>query len=286
MDTRFLESLIKVIETGSIAETARCQHLTAAAVSQRIKALEVELNLDLLIRDGNRVKVTSAGAELLPQIHSLLAQAHNLLRTKKNRLGKPLLHLGTIPSQWNHQILTKLNDVRSRDIGYRFQLSFNTSRILYQSLINGQIDVIVIEAPDFLLPTRICTVPLRKEALALISNRREEHDLKHILASNNYIEYRPDPFICNHAAKFLNENELFVDPIYSTGSLETIRLLVTEGAGVSLVPLCPTIAQKTLKTNLMKVEGDGYEREIVLLHSAASNVITERLLTELKWIFK
>jgi DNA-binding transcriptional LysR family regulator len=51
MDIRFLESLIAVVETGSIAGAARLQYLTAAAVSQRIQALEKEIQLVAAIAD-------------------------------------------------------------------------------------------------------------------------------------------------------------------------------------------------------------------------------------------
>ncbi len=43
MDTEFLESFVKVVEHGSVAEAARRLNLTAAAVTQRIRALEREI---------------------------------------------------------------------------------------------------------------------------------------------------------------------------------------------------------------------------------------------------
>jgi len=45
LDSRYLKSLIKVIDCGSIADAARAEHLTAAAISQRIFALEKNLAL-------------------------------------------------------------------------------------------------------------------------------------------------------------------------------------------------------------------------------------------------
>ena len=36
MDSRFLESLVAVVEEGSIAAAARAQGITPAAISQRI----------------------------------------------------------------------------------------------------------------------------------------------------------------------------------------------------------------------------------------------------------
>ncbi|MEK6205629.1 MAG: LysR family transcriptional regulator, partial [Amylibacter sp.] len=48
-----MESLVAVVEGGSISAAARGQGLTATAVSQRIRALEVEFVADLLIRSGH-----------------------------------------------------------------------------------------------------------------------------------------------------------------------------------------------------------------------------------------
>jgi DNA-binding transcriptional LysR family regulator len=44
MDTRFLESLVTVADSGSIAEAARRLNLTPAGVTQRIRALENEID--------------------------------------------------------------------------------------------------------------------------------------------------------------------------------------------------------------------------------------------------
>ena len=74
MDTRFLQSLICVIETGSIAGAARVQNLTAAAVSQRIKALENTLGCTLLLRSGHKVSPSDACLRILPRLKHITAQ--------------------------------------------------------------------------------------------------------------------------------------------------------------------------------------------------------------------
>jgi len=38
LETRYLKSLIAVVDSGSIADAARAEHLTAAAVGQRVQA--------------------------------------------------------------------------------------------------------------------------------------------------------------------------------------------------------------------------------------------------------
>jgi DNA-binding transcriptional LysR family regulator len=43
MDSRFLESFVMVIDSGSIAEAARRLNITAAGVAQRIRSLEADI---------------------------------------------------------------------------------------------------------------------------------------------------------------------------------------------------------------------------------------------------
>lgn len=76
MDTRFLESLVAVVETGSIASAARLQNLTATAVSQRIPALEVEFDTPLLSRSAHSARPTEACLNLLPRAQTLLICFH------------------------------------------------------------------------------------------------------------------------------------------------------------------------------------------------------------------
>ena len=52
MDTRFLESFIAVVEDGSIADASRRLNLTPGAVTKRLKALEREFGMRLVVRWG------------------------------------------------------------------------------------------------------------------------------------------------------------------------------------------------------------------------------------------
>ena len=61
MDTRYLHTLVTVVETGSFSQAARSLHLTQSAVSQRVKFLEDALDAKLLDRSGAALQPTPAG---------------------------------------------------------------------------------------------------------------------------------------------------------------------------------------------------------------------------------
>ena len=63
MDTRYVQSFVSVVESGSLAEAARRLDLTPAAIAARVRTLEEELGATLVKRVGRSGKATEAGPE-------------------------------------------------------------------------------------------------------------------------------------------------------------------------------------------------------------------------------
>ena len=267
MDSRFLESLIWVIETGSIAQAARIQHLTAAAVSQRIRTLEIELGTDLLTRTGHCAKPTAACARILTRARQIVKEVNVLVDDLRPRIYLSALRIGVIPSQWSPMLPIQLDVLRQNCPMTKMSLSLNTSRTLYAGLLNGEFDAIIIESPNFTIPRNVRSFLIRQEPLVLISNKKEDKTVRQILQENKYIEYLPAPFAINIATKYLEDQCLVMASICDTGSLESIKSLVSEGTGVSLVPKWPGLETKNENLFISAIENGKYMRDIVLLTS-------------------
>ena len=67
METAFLQSFVLVAETGSMAEAARRQDLTPAAVAQQVRALERELRATLVARSGRTVRLPGRTVPVRPR---------------------------------------------------------------------------------------------------------------------------------------------------------------------------------------------------------------------------
>src|SRR5215475_4048959 len=78
MDVRFLDTLLEVIECGSVAEAARRLHLTAAGVSQRIRSLEDEIGVRLVARSGRTMRPTAAAASILDRARIVQREVRDL----------------------------------------------------------------------------------------------------------------------------------------------------------------------------------------------------------------
>ena len=78
LDARQLEALVAVIEHGSFGAAAERLHLTLAAVSLRVKALETAIGQRLLVR-GKTARATPAGQALLAHARQLRLMEADLL---------------------------------------------------------------------------------------------------------------------------------------------------------------------------------------------------------------
>ena len=81
MDTRYLKTLIAIVETGSFSQAAKTLHLTQSAVSQRIKFLEDAFGYELFDRSGVTLKLTAPG-------EIVLEDAKKILDVESSMLGK------------------------------------------------------------------------------------------------------------------------------------------------------------------------------------------------------
>src|SRR5438128_955887 len=98
MDTRFLESFVTIVESGSIAEAARRLNLTTAAVAKRIRALENDFGAALLSRSGRTVQPTEAGGAILQRARHFLAEARDLRAIAASDRPSGQLRLGAFQS--------------------------------------------------------------------------------------------------------------------------------------------------------------------------------------------
>ncbi|MFD4191363.1 LysR family transcriptional regulator [Amycolatopsis thermoflava] len=74
IDLRRLSVLRVLAEHGTVTAAAEALHLTPSAVSQQLRLLAKEVGVELLRRDGRRVRLTPAAVVLLEHADSLFAQ--------------------------------------------------------------------------------------------------------------------------------------------------------------------------------------------------------------------
>src|SRR4051812_37908975 len=77
-DLRHLRYFVTVAETLSFARAAERLHVSQPPLSRQIQALEAGLGTPLFVRTKRSVRLSAAGAALLPEAQRLLEQAEAL----------------------------------------------------------------------------------------------------------------------------------------------------------------------------------------------------------------
>ena len=269
MDIRFLESFISVVENGSIAAASRGLSLTSAAVSQRIKALESELGIRLVLRSGRNVKPTQAGVAILDQARSLIRSANDLKALANRALGGEI-RLGAISSAVTGllpDILERMA-LRHSDIGVK--LIPGLSDDLYRRVIDGELDAAILVEQRQPRPKSCAWAVLREEPLIVLAHAsmagRPPQDL---LATQPYIRYRRNE--CGRLAdEYLRDVGIQPQMIFELDGLEAIAQMVDRGLGVSVAPDWARADGDNLAIAKIALPNSRYLRKIGLLWNQGS----------------
>jgi DNA-binding transcriptional LysR family regulator len=265
MDTRFLESLIAVVETGSIAGAARQQWLTAAAVSQRIQALERELECKLLSRSSHSAKPTEACYNILPRARKLVQDAESLKDDIDIQGLSGALRIGLISTALIYLLPTALKKLSKIAPNIKPHITPGVSKFLYNELISENIDAAIIIKPAFKIPKKLAVQTLWEEPLILLSKEQGTRSVEEIISSEPYICYDSESWGGRIADGFLIENGLHPRFLCELDDLEAIYLLVSKGMGVALLPYWPGLKSKQHQLTVTVIKGDQYLRKIVLV---------------------
>ncbi|WP_053124649.1 LysR substrate-binding domain-containing protein [Pseudomonas sp. P1.31] len=271
MDTRYLKSLITVVECGSIAHAARIEGLTAAAISQRILALERQLGFELLSRVGHAAKPSQACLGLLPRARRIVREVALLAGDADGAGLTGQLRIGAISTVLTGLMPEALRALTVSAPGLTPVIVPGTSRSLYQALLSGEVDAAILVAPSFELPKALQAVSLRKEPLVFLSKEKSSISIPAQLMSQPYIRYDPDAWGGRYAEQYLADQGLKPTPMVDLDALETIAMLVTGGMGVSLVPYWSGFEQWGHQCAVSQIGNDRYDREIALISPAQTD---------------
>ncbi|MCJ8298755.1 MAG: LysR family transcriptional regulator [Pseudomonadales bacterium] len=279
MDTRFLHSLIVVIETGSIAAAARRQNLTAAAVSQRVKSLENSLGCDLLSRTGHSAKATQACLRILPRLKRIADEVSGIATDLDNQQPCGELRIGVISTLLSGLLPRCVQYLAGSAPKLLLQIVPGTSKDLYQQLQQQQIDLAILVQPPFKPAKVLKSEFLFAEPLALIS-LQPSSAINNSISSQPFIAYDKSAWGGAIANSYLIDQQINVAPLCEIDSLESIALMVKLGMGVSLVPHWQGLQDLANNLYISPIDEAKYHRNIQLLTHRQSG--REQLIAEFK----
>jgi DNA-binding transcriptional LysR family regulator len=232
---------------------ARRQHVTAAAatigvaqpaLSQQIRLLERELGLDLFDRAGRRLRLTPAGAALLPRAERVLAEVESAVGEMAEFAGlrRGRLVAGVLPSLALRLLPPLLADFHDRYPGLELALREERSDALLALVEAGEVDLALLHQPATGgQPAAVALEPLFTEELVAVT--APGHPLA-ARAAAPLTALRDEPLLLSKPGSGIRRVTLdacaaagFTPHVaFESDGVATLRALAAVGLGVAILP--------------------------------------------------
>ena len=243
MELKQLRSFAAVVRYGSFTRAAENTYLSQPTISTHIRALEEELNTQLLLRDTKNLQVTPRGQELYECACRVLELQDNLLQ-RWRQSDQHIIQLGasTIPSAY---ILPEVLPLYGKqNPGSYFVVHQSDSRQVIEGVACGLFDVGMsgmpcqdeaIRCEPFFRDRMVLITPVSRRFLAMQSQGEDAlpellHEPIILREAGSGSQKSADRFL---AQMGLRETELRVTA--RVNDQESIKNLVSGGLGVSIV---------------------------------------------------
>lgn len=225
VDIELARTFLEVASAGSLVRAARRLHVTQAAVSARLQALEALLEQQLFVRSKSGARLTPAGRAFLPyatQLTQVWAQAK--LKVSAQPGSEAVLSIGGEFSLWSALLLNWLVALRTSRPGVALRTQVDTVGRLLDHVQNGALDIAVLYSPHR-RPGLDISLLLEEELIAVSTTpKRRELQLEDYV----YVDWGPD-FRAQHDDAFpeLRDARTFI----ALGPLALRYILTIGGSG-------------------------------------------------------
>lgn len=250
--------MLSVVEGGSLAEAARRQNITAAAVGQRLKVLEQELGIRLVVRSGATVRPTAACLRMLPRLQSILSETRRLLSdVAEDGLAGPY-RLGVISTGLSDYIPSLVAQLPDLAPNVELMITPGASTHLYDGVSRGELDAAILVKPQFPIPKALAIQSLNTQPFAWITpTQPATQDLPLVV-------YDRTSWGGEIAWRWIEQQITAPKVLCEMDSPETVASLVASGVGRAVLPIWASLEGMPGIT-IQRIE-DLTPRSIVFVH--------------------
>ena len=232
------QTLMSVVECGSLTRAAAELGVTQSAVSHSIDSLEKELGFTMIKRSRAGVQLTGEGERLLPAVRNLLAAAEQLRQTASSIRGleSGTVRIGAFTSVAVHWLPAVLKEFQQDYPRVDFKLLNGDYHDVELWLSDGSVDVGFVALP---VGVDCECIPLMEDRLLAILPRHSRFE--------NYprfplVECETEPFISllqssdHDARRALDAAGVKPNVRFYTKDDYAVIAMVEQGLGISIMP--------------------------------------------------
>lgn len=236
---RSLRAFLALHRYGTVVAAADAVHLSQAAVSVQLKNIEEEIGVALFTRTKRSLKLT-------PEGHEFVRLAEQMISTyeQMRALGDPgpvagVLSLGVINSALTGVLPKLLRKITLENPRLEVKIVAGISGDLTAQVDAGTLDAAIVTQPPKQFPTNLAVHHLYSEPFVLIMPADMEYtDIARTLASSApYIAFDRRAWAGQLIDEYRAKRGIQTRPAMELNALDAIASLVSQGLGISIVPL-------------------------------------------------
>ncbi len=234
MDERDFELLTILNKTRNITHAADILYISQSSLSKRIRVIERELGISLMLRSHQGIHFTTAGEAVLKHTHEAakqMALMRKAIEMSRNYICGTL-NAGFSINYARYRLPDLLASYRGKYPHVNTHITTDQSRKLYLQLLNGVIDVAILrgEYDDW----KGEKILLDREKICAIYNQQDENTS---LTETSFIGRKTDAEFERKLAQWMHENNIRAEEhgIY-VDNITTCVEMVRRGLGWGIVP--------------------------------------------------
>jgi len=237
MNLRQLRTLSTILDRGSFAAAGDHMGLSHAAVSVQMNQLETTLSAELFDRSGRPVTLTADGVRIAQLAREVLDKVDNLRLEASGARTSGAVSIGFIPTCVHHLLPRVLDAIRNTFPDLQVSVKSGLSGELAAAVVRRELDFALVTTPLAEIPELDIT-PIASEPFHVIGPPGTAVDSDtNLLRSLPYISFNKRTWVGQHIAAKLQQRGIHIQAAIEIDSLEAIENLVSDGFGVSIVPL-------------------------------------------------
>lgn len=237
MSIRQLKTLIAVADHSSFTTAAAAVHVTHAAVSHQMKALELDWGVKLFDRSARTPALTPIGRAMVAKAREVVAAYDGIVQSVTNESGfMGELAIGAVPTTLSGLIPKVLVHLKEEHPKLHVRIVPGLSTDLLAQVERSALDGAIITRPT-IIPRRHRWQEIAKEELMLVASLEAEgDDAVELLKNTPYIRFARKAMVGSMIEGWLQQQKFDVVEGMELETLDAIGSLVHANLGVSIIP--------------------------------------------------
>jgi len=287
VELRQIKYFIEVAKREHMTEAAEALHVAQSAVSRQILNLEKTLGVDLFIREGRTIRLTSIGKVFLEHMERAVKVINDAKQVVEQYTDpeKGTIHIGFPSTLATYMMPTAISAFRRQYPEVNFDLHQQSYVDLSDSVLRGEVNIALIAPVPQSREKLKSTILFTENIVALlpISHPLAGRDFIYLsdLREEAFVLFQKESMLRDLVIKYCKQEGFSPNIAFEAKDIDAIKGLVSASLGVSLVPEITVIDQTPRATVAVPIRKPIVTRTVGMIVPAERDLLpTERLFYE------